>query len=93
MPTVMSKTSVSSNTIRPKLSNLMVTLLMGHANGKQVKEMAKERYVSYSSATQTIAEAKRRLEARSLAHAVIRAQGVGYLSFPTGPDLQVCSIF
>ncbi len=74
---------------RPKLSNLMVTLLMGHANGKQVKEMAKERYVSYSSATQTIAEAKRRLEARSLAHAVIRAQGAGYLSFPTGSDLKV----
>lgn len=78
--------------LRPKLSNLMVTLLMGHANGKQVKEMAKERYVSYSSATQTIAEAKRRLEARSLAHAVIRAQGVGYLSFPTGPDLKVYSL-
>lgn len=81
------------NTVmKPKLSNLMVTLLMGHANGKQVKEMAKERYVSYSSATQTIAEAKRRLEARSLAHAVIRAQGVGYLSFPTGPDLLVYPI-
>ena len=81
-----------NTTVRPKLSNLMVTLLVGHANGKQVKEMAKERYVSYSSATQTIAEAKRRLEARSLAHAVIRAQGVGYLSFPTGPDLLVCSM-
>jgi DNA-binding NarL/FixJ family response regulator len=84
--------TVTSTTVRPKLSNLMVTLLVGHANGKQVKEMAKERYVSYSSATQTIAEAKRRLEARSLAHAVIRAQGVGYLSFPTGPDLLVCSV-
>jgi DNA-binding NarL/FixJ family response regulator len=67
----------------------MVTLLMGHANGKQVKEMAKERYVSYSSATQTVAEAKRRLHARSLAHAVIRAQGFGFLSQPTGPDLHV----
>lgn len=67
----------------------MLTLLAGHANGKQVKEMAKERYVSYSSATQTVAEAKRRLEARSLAHAVIRAQGMGYLSFPTGADLFV----
>lgn len=78
--------------VKPKLSNLMVTLLMGHANGKQVKEMAKERYVSYSSATQTIAEAKRRLDARSLAHAVIRAQGVGYLSFPTGPNLFVFPI-
>lgn len=80
---------MESTILRPKLSNLMVNLLVGHANGKQVKEMAKERYVSYSSATQTIAEAKRRLEARSLAHAVIRAQGTGYLSFPTGPDLKV----
>jgi DNA-binding NarL/FixJ family response regulator len=80
---------MNSVTLRPKLSNLMVTLLMGHANGKQVKEMAKERYVSYSSATQTIAEAKRRLEARSLAHAVIQAQYCGYLSQPTGSDGKV----
>lgn len=74
---------------RPKLSQLMVTLLAGHANGKQVKEMAKERYVSYSSATQTVAEAKKRLQARSLAHAIVRAQGLGFISQPTGSDLYV----
>lgn len=74
---------------RPKLSVLMVTLLAGHANGKQVKEMAKERYVSYSSATQTVAEAKKRLQARSLAHAIVRAQGLGFLSQPTGSDMHV----
>ena len=74
---------------RPKLSPLMINLLAGHANGKQVKEMAKERYVSYSSATQTVAEAKKRLNARSLAHAVIQAQGYGFLSHPTGPDFHV----
>lgn len=74
---------------RPKLSALMVNLLAGHANGKQVKEMAKERYVSYSSATQTVAEAKKRLQARSLAHAIIRAQCMGFLSQPTGPDMHV----
>lgn len=74
---------------RPKLSSLMVTLLAGHANGKQVKEMAKERYVSYSSATQTVAEAKKRLEARSLAHAIVRAQAMGFLSHPTGADMHV----
>jgi len=67
----------------------MVNLLAGHANGKQVKEMAKERYVSYSSATQTVAEAKKRLQARSLAHAIVRAQGMGFLSQPTGPDMYV----
>lgn len=76
---------------RPKLSPLMVNLLAGHANGKQVKEMARDRYVSYSSATQTVAEAKKRLKARSLAHAIIRAQGLGFLSQPTGPDLHVFS--
>ena len=74
---------------RPKLSVLMVTLLAGHANGKQVKEMAKERYVSYSSATQTVAEAKKRLQARSLAHAIVRAQGLGFISQPTGAELHV----
>lgn len=74
---------------RPKLSALMVNLLAGHANGKQVKEMAKERYVSYSSATQTVAEAKKRLQARSLAHAIVRAQGLGFLSHPTGTDMFV----
>jgi len=67
----------------------MVTLLAGHANGKQVKEMAKERYVSYSSATQTVAEAKKRLQARSLAHAIVRAQGLGFISQPTGAELHV----
>lgn len=74
---------------KPKLSLLMLTLLAGHANGKQVKEMAKERYVSYSSATQTVAEAKKRLQARSLAHAIVRAQGMNFLSQPTGPDMHV----
>lgn len=74
---------------KPKLSLLMLTLLAGHANGKQVKEMAKERYVSYSSATQTVAEAKKRLQARSLAHAIVRAQGMSFLSQPTGPDMHV----
>jgi DNA-binding NarL/FixJ family response regulator len=80
---------MATNFHKPKLSALMVNLLAGHANGKQVKEMAKDRYVSYSSATQTVAEAKKRLEARSLAHAIIRAQGLGFLSHPTGPDLFV----
>jgi len=80
---------MGTNIYKPKLSVLMVTLLAGYANGKQVKEMAKERYVSYSSATQTVAEAKKRLNARSLAHAIVRAQGLGFLSHPTGPDLHV----
>lgn len=74
---------------KPQLSPLMIHLLMGHANGKQLKEMAKERYVSYSTATNTIYEAKKRLSARNLAQCVIKAQGLGYLSHPTGPELNV----
>jgi DNA-binding NarL/FixJ family response regulator len=70
----------------------MQTLLVGHANGKQLKEMAQERYVSYSTATQAVSEAKRRLKARNLAQAVIRAQGMGFISTPTGPDLLVFSL-
>lgn len=77
---------------RPKLSPLMVNLLAGHANGKQVKEMARDRYVSYSSATQTVAEAKKRLGARSLAHAIVKAQAFGFLSHPTGSEMFVYSL-
>lgn len=65
----------------------MVQLLVGSANGRQLKDIAKERYASYSSATQTMARAKEILEAKSLAQAVIRAHAAGYLSLPTGPDL------
>lgn len=83
---------MATNTQRPKLSPLMVNLLVGHANGKQVKELAKERYVSYSSATQTVAEAKKRLDARSLAHAIVKAQGFNFISGPTGPEMHVVSL-
>jgi len=78
---------------KPQLSPLMVNLLMGHANGKQLKEMAKERYVSYSTATNTIYDAKKRLNAKNLAQCVIKAQGYGYLSHPTGPELTVIAFF
>ena len=74
---------------RPLLSPLMQTLLAGHANGQQLKEMAADKYVSYSTATNTVYEAKKRLEAKNLAQAVVKAIGKGYLSMPTGPDLQV----
>ena len=83
---------VLQNFQRPKLSPLMVNLLVGHANGKQVKELAKERYVSYSSATQTVAEAKKRLDARSLAHAIVRAQAFGFISGPTGNNMNVFAL-
>lgn len=74
---------------RPLLSPLMKTLLAGYANGNQLKEMAQQRYVSYSTATNTVYEAKRRLGAKNLAQAVVKAMGKGYLSQPTGPDSQV----
>lgn len=74
---------------RPLLSPLMQRLLAGVANGKQLKEMAGEQFVSYSTATNTIHEAKKRLKARHLAHAVVKAHGLGYLSHPTGLDFLV----
>lgn len=77
---------------RPLLSPLMGRLLAGVANGKQLKEMATEYFVSYSTATNTVHEAKKRLKAKHLAHAVIRAHGLGYLSHPTGPDFTVFPI-
>lgn len=77
---------------RPLLSPLMVQLLVGYANGSQLKEMAQNRYVSYSTATQAVSEAKRRLKARNLAQAVIKAQGLGFISGPTGTDLLVFSL-
>lgn len=77
---------------RPLLSPLMQNLLAGYANGYQLKEMAAEKYVSYSTATNTVYEAKRRLEAKNLAQAVVKAIGKGYLSHPTGAELQVFPI-
>lgn len=77
---------------RPLLSPLMLNLLVGYGNGKQLKEMAQERYVSYSTATQAVGEAKKRLKAKNLAHAVVKAQGLGLISQPTGADSIVFSL-
>lgn len=74
---------------KPQLSPLMKELLAGVANGKQLKEMAQDRFVSYSTATNTVHEAKKRLGAKSLAHAVVQAMGWGIISHPTGPDYAV----
>lgn len=74
---------------RPLLSPLMQRLLAGVANGKQLKTMASEQFVSYSTATNTVHEAKKRLKAKHLAHAVMVAHGLGYLSHPTGADMMV----
>ena len=64
----------------------MCQLLAGVANGKEVKELAADRYVSSSSAYNTVNEAKSRLRAQTLSRAIVVAMGKGYLSFPTGPD-------
>lgn len=69
-----------------KLTPLMLNLLAGYANGKQLKEIAKERYISYSTATNSVHEAKKRTQSNNIANCIIKAQGVGYLSHPTGPD-------
>ena len=67
----------------------MQRLLAGVANGKQLKIMASEQFVSYSTATNTVHEAKKRLRAKHLAHAVMIAHGMGYLSHPTGSEMLV----
>ena len=74
---------------RPLISALMQNLLVGYANGKQLKQMAQERYVSYSTATQAVGEAKKRLKAKNLAQAVIKAQALGFISGPTGAEAEV----
>lgn len=71
----------------------MQRLLAGHANGRQLKEMADDTYTSYSNVTNAMHEAKRRLGARNLAQAVMRAHGLGYVSHPTGPELHVFPTF
>lgn len=78
---------------RPILTPVMQRLLAAMANGRQLKEVAAESFISYSTATNTIHEAKKRLKARHIPQAVIRAHGLGYLSHPTGPDLTVFPTF
>jgi len=70
----------------PQLTPLMLQLVAAYASGKDLQEIADERFVSYSSASQTVGEAKKRLGARHLAHCVVLAQAYGLLSHPTGPD-------
>lgn len=77
---------------KPVLSPLMKILLAGCANGKTLKELAEESYVSYSNATNTIDKAKDRLDAATLTQAVVKAMSRGYISHPTGADLSVFPI-
>jgi hypothetical protein len=51
--------------------------------------VAKEQSYSYNNVVNTVAEAKMRLGASTLAQAVLIAHERGYLSSPTGPDDQV----
>lgn len=67
----------------------MVTFLAAHASGKTVTAIAMERHYAYSTVQNTLAEAKDRLHASTLAAACIRAYDMGYLTGPTGPDLEV----
>lgn len=74
---------------KPLLSPLMKVLLSGCANGKTLRELSEESYVSYSNATNTIDKAKDRLDASTLTQAVVKAMARGYISQPTGASLVV----
>jgi DNA-binding NarL/FixJ family response regulator len=71
----------------------MRELLAGVGNGERLQEMADSRYISFSAVHNHLHEAKRRLEAKSLAHAVVLAIGKGYLSLPTGADQRVFPLY
>lgn len=71
----------------------MRELLAGVANGERLQLMADQRYISFSAVYNNLAEAKMRLGARTLPHAVVLAIGKGFLSLPTGPDMQVFPLF
>lgn len=77
----------------PRLSPRMRELLAGVANGERLQHMADQRYISFSAVHNHLHEAKSRLDAKTLANAVVLAIGKGYLSLPTGPDLQVFPLY
>jgi DNA-binding NarL/FixJ family response regulator len=74
---------------KPFLTKTMLKILSRHASGLNLKEVAKEIFVSYSAVTNTVYEAKQRTETKTIAELVMKAHSLGYLSHPTGPDATV----
>lgn len=71
----------------------MRELLAGVGNGEKLQLMADQRYISFSAVHNHLHEAKTRLNAKTLSHAVVLAIGKGFLSLPTGADLQVFPLY
>lgn len=73
----------------PELTPIQVRILAAQASGKTQKQIAEEFYMTLGHVSNTTSEARKRLGAKTLAAAVMRAHRLGYLSSPTGPDLTV----
>ena len=73
-------------TIRHKRDNSltprMVEILARHASGLNMRQVAAEMFLSYSSVANTVQEIRKRLKANTLAACVIRAYNLGYLTLP-----------
>lgn len=71
-----------------ELNSLQVTMLVMLANGETIKTAAWKARVPYQTGWWWLREARKSLEATSLAQAVVRAMQLSYISYPTGADLQ-----
>lgn len=70
----------------------MVSFLAAHASGKTLTAIALEMHYSFSNVRNTLDAAKERLGTKSLVHAVVIAQSMGYLTQATGAEYRVFPI-
>lgn len=71
---------------KPLLTKAMLRILALHASGLSLKDVAKKIYVSYSAVTNTMYDARKRTETKTIAELVMKAHSLGYLSHPTGQN-------
>lgn len=74
---------------KPLLTKTMLKILARHASGLSLKEVAKEIFVSYSAVTNTMYEARKRTDTKTIAELVMKAHHLGYLSHPTGGQVVI----
>jgi DNA-binding NarL/FixJ family response regulator len=74
---------------KPLLTAGMTKILALHASGLTLKEIAQKIFVSYSAVTNTMYDARSRVNADTTAELIMKAHDLGYLSHPTGPDGRV----
>ena len=65
-----------------QLTPRMADILARHASGLNMRQVATEMFLSYSSVANTVQDIRKRLGANTLAACVIRAHQLGYLSDP-----------